>query len=322
MLLPQQAQCVPFASLGAEKQAGLRKVERLVGHHVSGSIPIGVGPHTFLLRLLFDEELRTRFGSDRAGVLRDYPDAAPLADVDQAGLVLDAALRGRYLMSSLCRAYPLSCGALGADGGEALRAFLASPQLLKPLARRNAAFGDHLKRLVDFGDHGWLEPVLAWERALVDNAAAVRADPVTSEGKPSSGQRKRGHLALPSHTVVAQLPWSLELLTTALEGLSAANAWHRIEAGRVDVGRLDSVARGRPLPVTMVGRGLAGGPGLQRVGGDVAPLIEVRHITAELVGTQAARLQRLAGQKLDALNDPDRRFASRLLDAELLTLIR
>jgi hypothetical protein len=226
-------------------------------------------------------------------------------------------------MSSLCRAYPLSCGALGADGGEALRAFLASPQLLKPLATRNAAFGDHLKRLVDFGGHSWLEPVLAWERALVDNAAAVRADPVTSQGKPSSSERKRGYLTLPAHTVVTQLPWSLELLTTALEGLTAGNAWHRIEAGRVAASRLDSVARGRSLPVTMVGRGLAGGPGLERDGSaGVAPLIEVRHITAELVGTQAARLQRLAGLRLEDLNDTDQRFAGRLLDAELLTLTR
>jgi len=277
-------------------------------------------PHALLLRLLFDAELRERFANDRDQVLAEFPGCEVLKSIDPQGLKRDATLRRRYLMSALCRAYPLSSGVLGAGGGDALAAFLASPKLLAPLAERNAAFGDHLARLVDFGDHGWLKPVLDWERALIDNAARVRAKPVPVE-TPSRGARKRGRLTLPAHTIVVQLPWSLELLRTALEGLNASDAWHRIDAGQVDSGRVDSVRRARPIPVTMVARGVADGPGLERAGsGGVAPLIEVTHRTAELAGTQGGRLDRLQGQKLAELGPQDQRLAKLLLDAGLLTV--
>ena len=89
--------------------------------------------------LLFDRDLRARFVGDRRAVLNESG-LSPAARsrfqaLDAAGLALDAELRERYLMSALCRGFPLTCAALGSlpEGDAALARFLAAPAVFAPL---------------------------------------------------------------------------------------------------------------------------------------------------------------------------------------------
>ena len=267
--------------------------------------------HSLLLRLLFDAELRDRFFRDRDAVLAEHPGCEALACLDRAGLELDARTRGRYLMSSLCRPYPLSAGALGAADPDALSAWLASPLLLAPLPERNAAFGAHLDRLARLRGATWLQPVLDWERGLVALAARAREDtptPVAPAG-----------FSFAPHTLVVEAPWSFELLRGAMEGIDASDAWERIEARRVRPERVATVATARPVPVTLLARAVVGGATLERgASGGVGALIEVRHRTAELMGAQGARLRLLVGGPPDRLSDADRRLGESLVEAGIL----
>lgn len=281
------------------------------------------------LRLLFDPDLREKLAS---GDLEDLPPAERdlLAGVDRVGLEIDAQARGRYLMSALCRSYPLTSAALGALRGAApLEAFLASPHLFAPLAARTRAFGEHLQRLVALGGleaplRALLSSFLDLERGLVQSAAALRAAASRGEAPPPPGPvraslRKRGLLRLPPFSLVVQLPVSTGVLRAALEGAGPEDAWARVRAGSLQPGRLRTVARAEPNPVTFLGRAFLVGEGIERAGaGGVAPLLEVRHRTLEVRGALARVIAGLEGQPWRDLPAPGQRLADVLLEAGLL----
>lgn len=281
--------------------------------------------HAFLVRLLFDEELREAFFDDpeatasREGLAPDDLDA--LKTIDRTGLELDAAMRRDYLMSALCRPYPLTAAALGSlpGGPRRLAAFLTSPRLLADPSTRSEAFGEHLSRLLSFGTlmppvwDGLIESVLAFERGLVREAAALRRSVEQGGAVPVvTRQRGAGPVALPAFTFAVELPVPTALIRGALEQVGAESAWHHISAGRLSSQRLLTVARADPLPVTLLARATV-------VGTPAGSVVEVTHLTAELHGRRAAFFAALDGTRpLSDFPPAEQSALERLVEAGLL----
>lgn len=290
-----------------------------------------MSPQQLMERLLFDEELRERFFADRAAVIEEagVPPALFLS-VDAEGLRIDAEGRRRYLMSALCRPYPLSAAAIGAAlGPHPLSAFLASPALFGPLGQRSAAFGDHLARLLELSVRApapaleLLRATLALERGLVDNAAALRAAADQAPGapaRPSSGQLKRGRIVLPPYFLAVELPAPPEILRAALDGVGPEDCWSRVQSSP-DFDRVVAVARGDAGPVTVLARGIVRGMSLERAGsGGVSPLVDLSHLSATLAGRQTGLVQSLLGHRLGELPAARARVARALVEAGVLAL--
>lgn len=293
------------------------------------------GPTAYpgLVRLLFDGELRARLDHDRAGVAAelDVP-LELLAGVDLPGLALDADGRCRYLMSALCRAFPLSSALVGSRPGGAARlsAFLMSPSLFGPLRDRTAAFGQHLERVATLAPdpekrvQQAILATIAYERALAGNAATVRevveaGGAVPAPRAPSRSDRRHGELTLPPHTIVVELPQPVAALQAALDGLTAADAWQRLERGAVEAARVRAVLRSEPSPVTVLARAHAVGHVLERgASGGAAPLVDVSQRTVELRGRKGRWLQSLVGERLVALPPAHVRLATQLVEAGVL----
>ena len=291
-----------------------------------------------LLRLLFDADLRRAFEADREAVIASAglgeADAARFRAVDLEGLRRDAEARQRYLMSALCRPYALSAAAVGASPGGAakLSAFLASPALFGPLGARTAAFGEHLMGLVrdlDAPDEavGLLSALLGLERALVDNASALRE--AAGQGRapgpprpPSPKDLRKGRLTLPPYLLVAELPVPLEQVVAALDGVGPEDAWHRVVSGGLRFDRFVTVARADAQPVTLLCRGYVAGQSVERAGGGgVAPLVDVRHSRAELSGRIGPLLSQLReGPRLDELAPARQDLARKLAEAGLIAV--
>jgi hypothetical protein len=301
--------------------------------------------YDLLIQLMLDGELRERFYSDdeRDQVVDelnlDDDDVAVLGNVDRFGLEIDARVRRDYILSALCRAYPLAAAGIGGSdaGRAAIVAFLSSNRIRDTLGERTAAFGDHLARLLSLGAVGLsrqatvlLEGVLTLERARVDVAAAVRAEvdakgPSAAPGvpsKPTASLMKRGRLALPPFFIAQELRMPLSVVQNALDDVTADNAWHKIRDGSLSPGRLDAVARALPMPVTVASRAIARGVSVERAGaGGVSPLVDVRHLIAELSGAQGAWLQTFDGtQTLSELDPGSFRSARQLAEQGLLEL--
>jgi hypothetical protein len=294
-----------------------------------------------LLRLLFDVRLRRQLARDPDAALAELglsrAEAAPLRAIDPRGLELDAAMRRRYLMATLCRAYPLSSAALGAvpGGAEALAAFLATPALVAPLGERTRAFGDHLTELLEANAArlpavacGLIAAFLSLERGRAANAAAIRAAieagaPPPTRATYSSSSIKRSKLGLPPFFLAAELPVPSSVMKNALDQAGPDNAWSLIEAGGLSIERVISVARGDEVPVTALCRGIATGHTSERAGaGGVAPLVDVSHLYLELAGRCGELLSIFDGShKLTDLPAPGRRLAKSLLDGGFLQLV-
>ena len=291
-----------------------------------------------LLRLLFDAELRAAFAANRGDVLLEAGlselDATRFLALDVEGLRRDAEGRARYLMSALCRPYPLSAAILGAapGGPAALTRFLASPALFGPLGARSAAFGAHLSALAEGLDAppeavALLGALLSLERALVQNAGALREAAALGRAPgpprpPSPKDLRKGRLSLPPFLLVAELPTPLEQVVAALDGVGPEDAWHRVMAGSLSLDRFVTVARADPQPVTLLFRGYVAGQTVERAGGGgVAPLVDVRHARAELSGTIGPLLSQLQeGPRLDDLAQQRRELARKLAEAGLLAV--
>lgn len=292
------------------------------------------GQEEFLLRLLFDAELRARMAQDREATLAGEcpPAAVPLfRALDLHGLELDALSRQEYLMSALCRSHPIGASCIGAQAGgrDRLLRFLATPALFAPVAERTRSFGRFLQLTLEGLGPTLppallllIQPFLDLECAQAENAQALRlsveaghpppAGPVEYSGK----QLKRGLVALPPHFLAAELPVPSSILTTALHHVSAENAWHRIRSGDLQVERLMSVARGPHVPVTVLARALTTGQGIERAGaGGVSPVVHVKHLYLELSGRRRDLFPLLDGTR--TLGD----FPSRL-ESLLKNLIR
>lgn len=272
------------------------------------------GPYGFYLRLLFDGALRERFGTNRVQVLAEAglspEDAMPFMMLDLEGLELDARGRQRYLMSALCRPYPLSAGCLGSlpGGAASLDAFLGSDALFLALGPRSIAFGEHLFEVLE-ARRGELGPesaelvgaVLALERALVQNAhtireAVARGEMPAAPNPPTKSRLKRGRVVIPPYFLAAQLPVPPQVLIGALDHITAESAWGKLSQGALDINRVRTVARAAATPVTILARGVVKGVSSERAGaGGVAPIVDISHVSAELMGLGAGLLRSLEG---------------------------
>jgi uncharacterized protein (UPF0276 family) len=276
----------------------------------------GESAHPALLRLLLDPSARAAWTADPAAWSAASPGAAPLAAVHPAGLAHDAALRARYLMSALCRPFPLSAAAAALRSGtDALRAFLADPAAVGEPGARTRAFALHLGRLLaapaahpradprlDLDQEAvidLLDAVLALEASAVEGAAALRAahqagPPAPQPPPPTGPLPDAARPVLPEHLRACLLPQPPAVLRAALDGIDASDAWARIEAGTLKPGRLLAVARAAPSPVTVLLRTVAQ-RWLPAPDPALPPLIEVGHRSAELRGNQGRLLGELDG---------------------------
>ncbi|MBL8618996.1 MAG: DUF692 family protein [Deltaproteobacteria bacterium] len=278
--------------------------------------PAAESAHPALLRLLLDPAARADWAADPLAWCSAVPGAGPLATVHVGGLAHDAALRARYLMSALCRPFPLSAAAAALrSGADALRSFLADPAAVGEPGARTRAFALHLGRLLaapaahpradprlDLDQEAvidLLDAVLALEAGAVEGAAALRAahqaGPPAPPPPPRTGPLPDdARPVLPEHLRACLLPQPPAALRAALDGIDASDAWARIEAGALRPGRLLAVARAAPQPVTVLLRTVvqrwspAPDPALP-------PLIEVGHRSAELRGNQGRLLGDLDG---------------------------
>ena len=209
-----------------------------------------------------------------------------------------------------------------------LAAFLLSPALFGTLGERTEAFGTHLQRIAGLApadDDRVQQAVMAivgYELALAGNAAGVRAAVASGQAvppprPPGRSERRRGVLSMPPHTVVAELPHPMATLQSALDGLSARDAWHRIERGSVEYARIAAVLRATPSPVTILARGHAAGVVFEQAGSG-APLVDVAQRTVELRGRKGRWLQSVMGERLGELPPTQTGLAGQLLEAGVL----
>jgi uncharacterized protein (UPF0276 family) len=302
-------------------------------------------PHPLLLRLLLDPAARAAFIAEPTAALQALGATAKaqadLAQIDVQGLILDADLRARYLMSALCRPYPLSAAALALRcGPAALMAGLADPALRTE--RRPLRFGEALMALLqgppaDPADQDpatsldqpcvleLIAAILSLEAGTAEGAHALREAhlhrPPAPEPPPHPGQvPDRARPTLPPNLRAFVLPQPPGLVKAALDGVSAADAWGAIQARQHSAARLVSVARAAQNPVTVLIRAVPGRwlpapvPGLP-------PLFEVSHRTAELRGNQARFFSQLDGQtRMADLPPRSRGMVEVLLRAGLLSL--
>ena len=230
--------------------------------------------YQFLLRLMFDEELREQFTENRMAVFQEEGVCAEtiraFKNLDAYGLDFDCQGRKRYIMNSLCRAYPITSAAIGSlpNGDRDLSSFLKSPVIFEPVAQRNAAYGRHLTRLINLNH--WRAPraamylintFLQFENALIENAVSIRTAVNLGQIPPNpieytANQFKNYRVHLPPFLVAVVLPTSTEMMKTALAHVSATNAWDTICSGVLHFARVNTLARGDIDPVTVVARGL------------------------------------------------------------------
>lgn len=289
--------------------------------------------HAFLLRLLFDEALRTRFFNDRAGVMREVglgaTDKAAFEALDRTGLELDARARRDVLMRALCRPYPLTAAALGSlpGGPERLAGFLSPPVAAADSSTRTRMFGMHLEQVLSDETSmpvEWDELVRAlldFERGLAQAAAALRRSVEQGHAPPVVVKGQDGEcLSRPPYFTATELPVPTAFIKGALNQLGPDDCWERIASRRVSAARLMSVARADPAPVTLVARAIVSprNPPTPGVGG-APPVVVVVHPTAELNGRHAdALLQLDGGQRLSSLTAERQSMFAQLAKAGIL----
>lgn len=189
-----------------------------------------------LFDLLFDRELRARFGTEPNAVLSGYEldraERADLAGVSHAALNTDAKMRVYMLLAQLCRELPLSFALASglAGAGDAFRDLVDRELLDVPVALRAAEYG---RRLMDWAGielqgHGELQAqiiaLMGAETAMARSGGALRqlGDTTTA---PDSGDldlpedwiRLPGSIAAHTCAVIVPLPFdhALERLCPA-----------------------------------------------------------------------------------------------------------
>lgn len=256
-----------------------------------------------LLRLLFDAPLRARFARDRSATLDELEvparARAPLLHVDLAGLALDAELRTRTLMASLCRSYPWTCTILGGlpHGAASLEEFLATPSLIEDPGTRLQSLGRFLAQVLEEAvipeeARRLAQLLLELERARVDNAARARAalaagTALAAFAAPSRAALQRGHVVVPDFVLVAELPFPTPMVETALGVTRPDDVWAHVRSGAVRVERFIALARAQLVPVTVVAR----------AGSETGTAAEVKHKVAELGGRHGGLLASLRGTR-------------------------
>lgn len=289
--------------------------------------------HDFLLRLLFDEELRQRFFNDQAGVASEeglsLAELATFGTLDLTGLKLDAAARRDVLMRTLCRPYPLTAAALGSlpGGAKRLGAFLSASTVTSEASARTQAFGEHLGAILSAGTtmppawDAFVGSLLEFEQGLVREAAKLRRSVEQGHPPPSVVKgRASEFLARPEYLTAVELSVPTALVKAALHQVGPDDCWERITSHSLSAARLLAVARADPMPVTLVARAIISPrtPPTPGVGG-APPVVVVVHPTAELSGRHAAALMSLDGARsLSSFANDEQSLFTQLAQAGIL----
>ena len=107
-----------------------------------------------LFDLLFDSELRERFQKSSSAALRDYAldenERADFSIIRADGLALDAYLRADFVLSHLCRSFPLTFTLISSlhGGLDLLRGLIDTRTMRTRPDERAAEFGTHLRDLL------------------------------------------------------------------------------------------------------------------------------------------------------------------------------
>lgn len=198
-----------------------------------------------LFDLLFDTPLRARFARESLAALSDYEldesERADFATVRPDALQLDARLRADFLLSHLCRAFPLSfsLAATLPRGLDLLRELIDAPLMRTPPVRRPAAFGAALRaRLAQEHPESAQEQAAALalveaELGMAMTAGALRESvlagtpPPPPPAAPESGWQDLP-LVLAPHVSAVLLPCSWPLLKDTLCPGADTELWDRL----------------------------------------------------------------------------------------------
>ena len=107
-----------------------------------------------LFDLLFDHGLRERFQKSSSAALRDYglsdEERADFSGIRADALAMDAWMRADFLLSHLCRAFPLSFSLVSSlpEGLDLLRRLIDTRTMRTPPDERAPAFGARLRELL------------------------------------------------------------------------------------------------------------------------------------------------------------------------------
>jgi hypothetical protein len=302
---------------------------------------MAIKAQTFFIDLLFDAQLRAQWCQDPEAVLvkrnLSEADKALFLKVDPYGLVLDAEGRGQYLMSALCRSFPLTVACLGTvkESAARLQMFLKNIPTFESTEARTLAFGQFLVKMVQdnpwYGKPSLVELVLTlhgFEMAVAENTARCRAAVSAGERPPqiekySSGMVKKRPLVLPPYLLICEMPVSLSVLDQALGSPRPEDIWQRVHRHQnLEASRLEAVAYGSTLPVTTLARAQITGIQGERGGtGAMAPLIHVTHKKIEISGRKANFFSIVEGRKcLSAYPSDSQRILRQFLDLGFLAL--
>lgn len=256
-----------------------------------------------LFDLLFDAPLRARFARESVAALAGYDldesERADFATVRPDALELDARLRGDFLLSHLCRAFPLSfsLAATLPRGLDLLRELIDAPLMRTAPVRRPAEFGRRLRtrlaqeRLSSTQEQAAALALVEAELGMAMTAETVResvlagAPPPPPPTAPESGWQDFS-LALAPHVSAALLPCSWPRLKGTLCPCADTELWDHLNT--------------RPPAVSLRARALA--PGEPRVllsrarcSRASACDVDVDHATLELGEGFAPLLQHVDG---------------------------
>ena len=271
-------------------------------------------PYKTALNLLFHQDVREQLHSDISGcAMEQGVSLSLLSGIDQVGLELDAQERASYILSSLCRLYPISCALIGSHnkGRDGISQFLSSPYIVGELSNRALAFGLHLERLLDFSilPKSITPPVLAFvrmEQALQQVRVQLRQQ--IEEGHHNIHIQRYnedlpdGTMQFPPHTIVAGLPFSTSMLKQVLEIPRSDEIWRHIDSGALSWERTLALLRAPEQPVTYLCRGLPKGfSSLRGPSGIASQQLEIQMHEMEIQGAHASMFSALAGSHTSEL---------------------
>ena len=276
--------------------------------------PNPISPYQTVLQLLFDRDVREQLLFDIGNcAIEQGISLSLLTNIDHVGLSLDAQEREAYILSSLCRLYPISCALIGSHpkGKEAIAQFLSSPHIVGNLSHRAIAFGQHLERLLDFLilPRTITPPVLAFVR-MEQALQQVRVDlrQRMEEGTTQISIQKYqeelpiGTMQFPPYTIVAGLPFSTSLLKHVLEIPRSDEMWRRIDSGSLSWERTNALLRAPEQPVTYLCRALPKGfSSVLGPSGIGTQQLEIQMHQMEIQGAHASMFSAFAGSHTSEL---------------------
>ncbi len=194
-----------------------------------------------LFDLLFDHPLRERFRKSSSAALADYAlseeERADFSAIRADALELDAYMRADFLLSHLCRAYPISFSLVSSlpGGLDLLRRLIDTRTMHTPPDERAPAFGARLRELLAAGlcnsaqEQAAVIAIVEAELGMAMTASALRqtaATGVVPPGPPALAARWLDQpVQLAAYVSAAVLPRSWPQLKSALCPCAETDLW-------------------------------------------------------------------------------------------------